>query len=71
MDSLKRKMANYKAENESLKTKILLLEKKLETKDSEIDKLIELKREQQNSKLVERVTKLEQDVRKEWHHDNF
>lgn len=45
-----------------LKTKNLLLEKKLENKEAEIDHLSALKRDQPDVRLEQRVSLLEQEV---------
>ncbi|CAL8110553.1 unnamed protein product [Orchesella dallaii] len=60
-NSFSRQIQEYKEDQEKFKRKILLLEKKLETKESEIDNLMTMNREKPESRIVERVKLLEQE----------
>ncbi|ODM90365.1 hypothetical protein Ocin01_16315 [Orchesella cincta] len=61
INSFTRQIHAYKEDHEKLKTKLVLLEKKLETKEAEIDNLVAMKREQPDSRMTERVKLLEQE----------
>lgn len=62
VDSLNRRIANYQEECDKWKSKVLVLERKLESKEAEIDSYLALKREKPDSSLKERASLLEQEV---------